>query len=51
MEIFECHICKTKSTYAEDFEECDECGELTCIDCSVNNFGETICYKCYENQH
>lgn len=46
MELFECKICGVKSHDEEDFDICNECGELVCIDCSDLINGEPICQKC-----
>jgi len=51
MKLYECFICKKKSTEEEDFEICIKCDEIVCLNClddNWENFINPICKKCIE---
>jgi len=48
MKLFECNICKKKSTEEEDFEVCVKCNQIICIDCvdHYEDYVDPVCEFC-----
>ena len=51
MKLYECDICKKKSTEEEDFEVCIKCDEIICLDCidHYEDYVNPICERCNNN--